>query len=219
MFKIIVFGLLYSSFCTELQICSNEDDKENQKPIVPFSSSPQKRSRRKSIVTDPSFVSFDSSKITLNDNIKKQLLEDCDPVIVAYWTRGAMLHRIDLHEKFAKLQPSQILRHVVNRDDLLQKNKCTMKESLFQRKRIEIENSDTYDLSTKKILLDSMTETKDSTKDRLWLEYMYTQTNLIHKNAEKTKRLDSYRAWPYIKEIHTIKNFQNSCWNANLFQS
>jgi len=50
-------------------------------------------------------------------------------------------------------------------------------------------------------------------KNSLWLQYLYKCKDKVYKDCESKKLSVPYLAWPYIKEIHNVRNIVDSSWD------
>ncbi len=235
--KHVVYGLLVFTFLIEQQYCSQEEAsaafssridaeieafKREQKMELQHAISPQtvkpNRQCRQSfmvgsidrVVVYPvvdNQVDFDSHNCKEHDIAHDSILQSCDPAIVAYWTNQIFLSRMVMNQKTFGLPWHKIFHNVVKIDDVLQKNKEQMKESLYQQRIKDVKHRFLSDLHMRDSILDSIERDPLKTKEHLWLEHLYAQVNWVHKNVESRNVVNSYYAWPYIKEIHVIKKF------------
>jgi len=145
----------------------------------------------------------ESYKIDLHDPI----LQKCDSDIIIRWMSLAWLVRIEMNAKSLQVPIYTVFYNVVQIDDTLQKNKHDMKEALFNHALSKINCHDAYTPTMKMQLLMNMQLDIDNIKQRLWLQHMHEACDFIYQDVAKNKNSISYCVWPYIREIHSIKNF------------
>lgn len=131
-----------------------------------------------------------------------------DRDIVAYWTTPEVLHRINNNQCYFEQKFSYILESLIGIDLNLQKTKSDKKDAFYRLQREKIQDNSSYDHESIQEILAYMDEQQGIIKDELWLHFMYQQKDAIHKDVERTKSINSYVAWPYIKEIAAIRSFQ-----------
>ncbi len=122
--------------------------------------------------------------------LQKQVLDNQDEKLVAFWKGNQSL--IDLDQKLQKTKESRI-------------------EYLFKRESLKFSENNKLSQLEKENVLKYMQQNKEKVCRQLWLNNMYGMKNKIQSDPDTS----SYLALPYIKEIHTTKNY-NSSLNTNL---
>ena len=226
MLKKIVFGLLFCSLLVELQYCSHEasqslrislEHEVSQYAIeVPVKSLRRRRGGSlvvKNIETAVFYPIIEDVQDQYNSNaqgfVQSQNLQEYDAAVVAYWMKSSVMIRVAMNTALFKLPQDRILYDLIKIDDALQKNKNSMKDELYQRQLNKVMKDFESDRFSRDFILDDMQANFMQVKKRLWIQHLQASIDQIHKNIEKTKIANSYVAWPYIKELHAVRQLSS----------